>query len=153
MKFLAAVSPLLLGAVSVAAAPVSKPSILNVAKFTAHTQPNGNGATFSFDLHVPDTGRGTSCAYSDDTSVSALPAVTMRPCADPAFEWQFRQDPGRPGAEGRYRLVVTYDYGSPDHARAAGFNEWDVVDFPLETVGSASETYFRGNPDFAINLS
>ncbi|KAL7628519.1 hypothetical protein AAE478_000034 [Parahypoxylon ruwenzoriense] len=151
-------SLLLFGASAVSAAPVTerqvqKPTEFDITNFSANTQPHGDGAFISFNLAVPGTSTSTQCGYSDSSSISALPSVPMRPCDDPAVEWQFRQDPSVPGTEGRYRIVVTYAYGE-GNARVAGFHEWPATDFPLESFGSTVETFYRGQPDFVIdNLS
>ncbi|KAI0175493.1 hypothetical protein GGR52DRAFT_314363 [Hypoxylon sp. FL1284] len=154
MKTVAILSSLLLfGATSVSAAPVSEretqaPTEMDITAFSANTQPHGDGAFISFNIAIPNTSMSTTCGYSDQTSVSVLPDVSLRPCDDPAVEWQFRQDPSIPGTEGRYRVVITYAYDGVK--RVAGYHEWPATDFPLESFGSTSETFYRGQPDFTI---
>lgn len=78
--------------------------------------------------------------------------MPLQPCDDAAVEWEFRQDPSMPGTSGQYRVVVTYAYDGAK--RVAGYHEWPATDFPLESFGSTSETFYRGQPDFVIsNLS
>ncbi|KAI0842761.1 hypothetical protein F5Y06DRAFT_256019 [Hypoxylon sp. FL0890] len=158
MKSIAALSSiLLLGTTCVSAAPfterqVQAPTEFDVTKFSANTIPHGTGAFISFDVAIPNTSVATTCSYSDQSSVDELPAVSMRPCANPAVEWQFHQDPSQPGAEGNYRVVVTYAYDGPK--KVGGFHEWPATDFPLEQYGAAFATFYRGAPDFVItNLS
>ncbi|KAI2619494.1 hypothetical protein GGS26DRAFT_595341 [Hypomontagnella submonticulosa] len=158
MKTVAAISSLLLlGASSVSAAPVTErqiqvPTEMDVTNFSANTLPHGTGAFISFNIAVPGTTETTTCSYSDQSSVGQLPSVSMRPCDDPAVEWEFRQDPSQPGSEGRYRVVVTYAYDAPK--RVGGFHEWPATDFPEENFGSTYATFYRGAPDFVItNLS
>ncbi|KAI2464964.1 hypothetical protein F4781DRAFT_411061 [Annulohypoxylon bovei var. microspora] len=150
-------SVLLLGASSVTAAPVSErevqaPTEMDISSFSANTLPHGTGAFISFSISIPNTSLNTTCAYSDQSSVSFLPSVPLQPCADPSVEWEFRQDPSQPGGEGDYRVVVTYAYDAPK--KVAGYHEWPASDFPLENFGSTVETFFTGTPDFVIsNLS
>ncbi|KAI1390377.1 uncharacterized protein F4822DRAFT_234514 [Hypoxylon trugodes] len=158
MKTVAALSSLLLlGATSVSAAPVTErqaqaPTELDITKFSANTQPHGSGAFISFNVAVPGTSVSTTCKYSDFTSDSSLPSVSLRACDDAAVEWQFRQDPSQPGTEGDYRVVVLYTYDGAK--KVAGYHEWPATDFPLESFGSTSETIYRGNTDFVMtNLS
>ncbi|KAI1370922.1 hypothetical protein F4677DRAFT_436997 [Hypoxylon crocopeplum] len=158
MKTVAALSSLLLlGATSVSAVPVTErqvqpPTEMDITKFSANTLPHGTGAFISFTIDIPNTSTSTTCNYSDNTSVSELPSVSMRPCTDPAVEWQFHQDPSQPGGEGQYRVVVTYAYDGAK--KVAGFHEWPATDFPLENFGSTVETFYTGQPDFVIaNLS
>ncbi|KAI4869165.1 hypothetical protein F4820DRAFT_43252 [Hypoxylon rubiginosum] len=154
MKTIAALSSLLLfGATSVFAAPVNErqieaPTEMDITSFSANTEPHGTGAFISFDIAIPNTSMSTTCAYSDQSSVSVLPSVSMRPCDDPAVEWQFHQDPSIPGTEGRYRVVITYAYDGVK--KIAGFHEWPATDFPLENFGSTVATFYRGQPDFTI---
>ncbi|KAI0005837.1 hypothetical protein F4779DRAFT_620828 [Xylariaceae sp. FL0662B] len=152
MKSIAAIASLFLVAVS--AAPVEQrqtPTEFDITKFSANTKPHGDGAFISFDIAIPSV-KSTTCSYADTTSVSQLPAVSMRPCDDAAFEWQFRQDPSQPGAQGRYRVVVTYAVnGVGDGRKVAGYHEWPATDFPLENFGSTVETFYRGEPDFVID--
>jgi hypothetical protein len=103
--------------------------------------------SFSYDINVPGV-LSTTCSYSDQTSVSRLPAVSFTSCADPAVQWQFRQDPGVPGAEGRYRIVITV--ANSAGGRNAGFREWDPSAFPVENFGSSVAQFYRGEPDFVI---
>ncbi|KAI1074544.1 hypothetical protein F5B20DRAFT_586161 [Whalleya microplaca] len=151
MRVIAAISTLL---VAVSAAPLEQraaASEMDITNFSANTAPHGDGAYISFDIAVPDAS-STRCSYSDQTSVSQLPSVSMRPCDDPAFQWQFRQDPSQPGTEGQYRVVVTYADGSG--SRVGGYHEWPATDFPEESFGSTTETFYRGEPSFVItNLS
>ncbi|KAI1799585.1 hypothetical protein F4811DRAFT_557662 [Daldinia bambusicola] len=156
MKSFAVLSSILLGAASVFGAPVTEraeaPTEFDVTNFSANTLPHGTGAFISFDVAIPNTSIRTTCSYSDQTSVSTLPSVPQTECADPAFRWQFRQDPSLPGTEGRYRVVVIYAYDDPK--AVAGFHEWPATDFPLENLGSTYATTYRGEPDFVIsNLS
>ncbi|OTA97840.1 hypothetical protein M434DRAFT_391461 [Hypoxylon sp. CO27-5] len=156
MKTVAALSSLLLLG-SVSAAPVTErdvqpPTEFDVTKFSANTIPHGTGAFISFDVAIPNTSVSTTCSYSDQSSVGDLPSVSMRPCDDPAVQWQFHQDPSQPGTEGQYRVVVTYAYDGAK--RVGGFHEWPATDFPLEQYGAAFATFYRGIPDFVItNLS
>ncbi|KAI1773895.1 hypothetical protein F4818DRAFT_85210 [Hypoxylon cercidicola] len=157
MKTIAALSSLLLlAATSVSAAPVVErqtqaPTEMDIAAFSANTEPHGTGAFISFNITIPNT-MSTTCAYSDHTSVSILPSVSLRPCNDPAVEWEFRQDPSLPGSDGRYRVVITYAYDG--EKKVAGYHEWPASDFPLEDFGSVFETFYRGQPNFTItNLS
>ncbi|XXG93772.1 hypothetical protein Hte_000021 [Hypoxylon texense] len=158
MKTIAALSSLLLfGATSVFAAPVNErqievPKEMDITAFSANTEPHGTGAFISFNIAIPNTSMSTTCAYSDQSSVSELPSVSLRPCNDPAVEWEFRQDPSLPGSEGQYRVVITYAYDGVK--KVAGFHEWPATDFPLENFGSTVATFYRGAPDFTItNLS
>ncbi|KAI2776206.1 hypothetical protein F4815DRAFT_362211 [Daldinia loculata] len=153
MKSVSILSSLLLGAVSVFGAPVTErqveaPTEFDITNFSANTLPHGTGAFISFDIAIPNTSVSTTCGYSDQSSVSKLPSVSLRACDDPAFEWQFHQDPSQPGTEGRYRVVVTYAYDSPK--KVAGFHEWPATEFPLENFGSTVATFYRGEPDFVI---
>ncbi|KAK6948085.1 hypothetical protein Daesc_009849 [Daldinia eschscholtzii] len=156
MKSFAVLSSVLFGAASVFGAPLTEraeaPTEFDITKFSANTIPHGTGAFISFDVAIPNTSIHTTCAYSDQTSVSTLPSVPQSECVDPAFHWQFRQDPSLPGTEGRYRVVVTYAYDGPK--TVGGFHEWPATDFPLENHGSTYATAYRGEPDFVItNLS
>ncbi|KAI1088234.1 hypothetical protein F5B19DRAFT_24646 [Rostrohypoxylon terebratum] len=154
MKTFAFVSALLLGA---SAAPVNErqvqaPTEFDITSFSANTLPHGTGAFISFNIAVPDTSLSTTCSYSDHSSVSILPSVSMRPCDDASVQWEFSQDPSQPGTDGSYRLVVTYAYDAL--VEIAGFHEWPATDFPLENFGSTVETFYTGTPDFTItNLS
>ncbi|KAI0891706.1 hypothetical protein F4806DRAFT_500692 [Annulohypoxylon nitens] len=154
MKTFAFISALLLGA---SAAPVNEreapvPAEFDITSFSANTLPHGTGAFISFNIAVPNTSLNTTCAYSDQSSVSILPSVSMRPCNDASVEWEFKQDPSQPGSEGNYRVVITYAYDTPK--KVAGFHEWPATDFPLENFGSTVETFYTGTPDFTItNLS
>ncbi|KAI0890769.1 uncharacterized protein GGS22DRAFT_151774 [Annulohypoxylon maeteangense] len=146
-------SLLLLGASTITAAPVTAaPSEFDITSFSANTLPHGTGAFISFNIAIPGTTVNTTCAYSDQSSVSALPSVSLRPCNDASVEWQFKQDPSRPGTEGQYRVVVTYAYDAPK--KVAGYHEWPATDFPLKDFGSTFETFYTGAPDFVVtNLS
>ncbi|KAI6093399.1 hypothetical protein F4821DRAFT_222882 [Hypoxylon rubiginosum] len=158
MKTIAALSSLLLlGATSVSAAPVVErqtqaPTEMDITAFSANTLPHGTAAFISFNIAIPNTSLSTTCSYTDHSSVSILPNVSLRPCDDPAVEWQFNQDPSLPGTSGQYRVVVTYAYDGAK--KVAGFHEWPATDFPLEDFGSTTATFYRGEPDFVIsNLS
>ncbi|KAH9897392.1 hypothetical protein F4778DRAFT_232561 [Xylariomycetidae sp. FL2044] len=117
---------------------------MDISNFSASTNPEGNGASISYDLTIPNVLSSTHCAYTDQTSTSDLPAISFTPCDDVAVEWQFHQDPSVPGAEGRYRIVITYADGSG--ARKAGFHEWAPTDFPEVD----DETGYSGPGEFVI---
>lgn len=75
----------------------------------------------------------------------------MRACnGDAAFEWQFRQFPSRPGADGDYLLLVTHAEGT-EGKKVAGYKEWPATDFPVEQYGASEAQFFRGAPDFVIS--
>ncbi|OTA98719.1 hypothetical protein M426DRAFT_325750 [Hypoxylon sp. CI-4A] len=157
MKTVAALSSLLLlGATSATYIPVAErqvqaPTELDVSSFSANTEPHGTGAFISFNVAAPNA-VSTTCSYSDHSSVSELPSVSLRPCDDAAVEWEFRQDPSQPGSEGRYRVVITYAYDGAK--KVAGYHEWPASDFPLQNLGSTVATRYSGEPDFVIsNLS
>ncbi|KAI1205299.1 uncharacterized protein F4807DRAFT_443504 [Annulohypoxylon truncatum] len=150
MKTFAALSLLFLGA---SAVPVTErqtpaPTEFDISSFSANTLPHGTGAFISFTITAPGTTLNTTCAYSDQSSASELPSVSLRPCDDAAVEWEFMQDPAQPGTQGSYRIVVTYAYDAPK--RVAGYHEWPATDFPLENFGSTVETFYTGTPDFVI---
>ncbi|KAI8958379.1 hypothetical protein F5Y11DRAFT_40798 [Daldinia sp. FL1419] len=157
MKSVTILSSLLLGAASVFGAPVTEkraevPTEFDITNFSANTLPHGTGAFVSFNVAIPSTTVSTTCNYSDQSSVSKLPSVSLRPCDDPSFEWQFHQDPSQPGTEGHYRVVVVYAYDAPK--KVAGYHEWPATDFPQENFGSTYATFYRGAPDFVVgNLS
>ncbi|KAI1491611.1 hypothetical protein F5X96DRAFT_668546 [Biscogniauxia mediterranea] len=144
-------SSLLLALVSaspIARAPTSQ---IDVTGFTAQTEPNGDGASISFTVSIPSVSiSGTSCAYSDATSLNRLPDVPMTPCSDASLRFQFRQDPAQyPGAgEGRYRLVVVYTPAGD--AGIAGYHEWDPSDFVASSSGGGEELVYAGAPDFTL---
>ncbi|KAI1761893.1 hypothetical protein GGR53DRAFT_449938 [Hypoxylon sp. FL1150] len=154
MKAIAALSSLLLlGATSVSAVPVVErqtqvPTEMDITAFSANTLPHGTAAFISFNIAIPNTSTSTTCSYSDQSSVSVLPSVSLRPCDDPLVEWEFRQDPSLPGSEGQYRVVITYAYDGVK--KVAGFHEWPATDFPQEDFGSTVATFYRGEPDFVI---
>ncbi|KAI0408913.1 hypothetical protein F4802DRAFT_302825 [Xylaria palmicola] len=148
MKSLAFLSSLLLCAT---ASPVQQrqPTQAKVSGFTAST--HGTGATIAYNLEIPGL-VSTHCSYSDaTTSGSKLPAVDQRPCDDAAVKWQFRQDPSRPGGEGRYRIVIIHALASG--AAEAGFHEWVPSDFPEEIVGGENETVYKGAADFVVDVA
>jgi hypothetical protein len=136
---------------AVTAAPLEArqtPTEFQITNFSANTTPHGTGAFFSYNINVPGV-LSTSCSYSDQTSVGRLPTVEFTPCADPAVQWQFRQDPGQPGAEGRYRIVITV--ANSAGGRNAGFREWAPTVFPVEDFGSSVAQFYRGETDFVIS--
>ncbi|KAI1638471.1 hypothetical protein F4809DRAFT_600125 [Biscogniauxia mediterranea] len=146
-------SSLLLALVS--ASPIARaPSQIDVTGFTAQTEPNGDGASISFTVSIPSVSiEGTSCAYSDATSLGRLPDVPLTPCASSAaLRFQFRQDPAQyPGAgEGRYRLVVVYAPGEAGVPGVAGYHEWDPSDFVASGGGGSEDLVYEGVPDFTL---
>ncbi|KAI2635267.1 hypothetical protein GGS21DRAFT_73288 [Xylaria nigripes] len=147
MRYLALLTPFLLGAT---AFPLKQRQIntqANVSGFTASTS-EGNGAFFAYDLQIEDV-VNTHCEYSDDISVSNLPNVPQVNCDDPAVRWQFNQDPSRPGTEGLYRIVIIYTTESPNVV-VAGWHEWQPTDFPVSASG---ETQYQGATDFSVTLT
>ncbi|CAJ2500842.1 Uu.00g036950.m01.CDS01 [Anthostomella pinea] len=147
MKTVAVASSLLL---TVAAVPVEQRQAteMDFTNFVANTIANGNGAVISYDIAIPGV-MSTHCAYFDSTSTEELPSVSAATCDNSAMIWQFHQDPSLPGAEGQYRIVVTYiDASGVGHS---GYHEWLPTDFPAETYGSTSETVYRGESSFVIS--
>jgi hypothetical protein len=137
----------LLSAVSAAPVEQRQATEFQITNLSANTTPHGTGAFFSYDINVPGV-LSTTCSYTDQTSVGRLPNIAFTPCADPAVQWQFRQDPSQPGSEGRYRIVITV--ANAAGGRVAGFREWAPADFPVENFGSSVAQFYRGEPSFVI---
>lgn len=73
----------------------------------------------------------------------------MQACDNATFEWQFRQFPSRPGAEGDYLLLITHS--EDQDSKVAGYKEWPAGDFPVEQYGASVAQFFRGDPNFVIS--
>ncbi|KAI0523743.1 hypothetical protein F5B22DRAFT_415157 [Xylaria bambusicola] len=141
MKYFAVLTTLLLGAT---ASPVGKrqTTIATISEFFASTIVNDDGASIGFHFAIKDE-VSTRCHYSDKTSDAKLPDVPFTKCDDGTVRWQFRQDPSRPGAEGRYRLVIVYTPAS-SAVSESGFHEWNPDLFKLELMGTRNETHYTG---------
>ncbi|KAJ2986559.1 hypothetical protein NUW58_g4965 [Xylaria curta] len=150
MKYIVLFTSLLLGAT---ATPISQRQTTQgkVSGFCAGTNLDGDGATISYDFEIPGV-VSTHCSYSDETSGSRLPAVTQSLCDDPAVRWQFRQDPSRPGSEGRYS-----DPSSSIHrlrgSRRPASHEWAASDFPQERIADEDETVYLGASNFVLDAA
>ncbi|KAI1336263.1 hypothetical protein F5Y15DRAFT_209241 [Xylariaceae sp. FL0016] len=143
-KTFAVITSLLL-AVSAAPAPSGKreASEMDITKFTASSNLNGNGASISYDIAIPGA-ISTHCSYTDSTSTTTMPSISFVACDDDAIEWEFHQDPAQPGGEGQYRIVITYADGSG--SKVAGYHEWNPHDFPQQD----SATVYTGASTFII---
>ncbi|KAK9774889.1 hypothetical protein SCAR479_08444 [Seiridium cardinale] len=149
MKNFAAISALLLSAVSAAPVEQRQANEFDITNFSANTQPLGTAAFLSYDIEIPGV-PSTSCSYSDQTSVGAIPDITpYRGCDNTAVQWQFRHEPSQPGTSGPYLLVITYTDASTG-ITVAGFKEWPATDFPFENFGSTVAQFYRGEPNFII---
>ncbi|ORY66569.1 uncharacterized protein BCR38DRAFT_339024 [Pseudomassariella vexata] len=151
MKSFAAISTLLLTAISAAPVEQRQATEFDVTGFSANTTPHGTAAYISYTLDIPGI-LNTQCSYHDTTSVTNLPDVPFQPCDDPSVEWQFHHEPSQPGGNGPYLIVITYADGTG--RKVAGWKEFPASEFPVEQYGASFAQFYRGEPDFVIsNLS
>ncbi|KAI1307759.1 hypothetical protein F5Y03DRAFT_393823 [Xylaria venustula] len=148
MKYLLLAS-LLLG---VTATPVKQRQATQakISRFSASSDGDAGGAEIGYSIEIPGL-VSTHCSYADANPATKLPDVSQTPCDNPVVRWQFRQDPSRPGTEGRYRIVMIY--APPSGPSAAGFHEWDPSDFPEESLDAEYVTVYHGAPDFIIDIA
>ncbi|KAK6193742.1 hypothetical protein LQW54_012168 [Pestalotiopsis sp. IQ-011] len=151
MKSFAAISTLLLSAVSAAPLEKRQDSQYEITNFSANTTPHGTGAYMSYNLEIPGV-LNTTCTYSDQTSVGQLPDITpYRPCDDASITWQFRQIQAAPTGPGPYLLVILYKDATTSVV-VDGSQTWSSTDFPVEDEGSSVAQFFRGEPNFTITI-
>ncbi|KAI1840952.1 hypothetical protein JX265_010424 [Neoarthrinium moseri] len=147
MKNIAAISALLLAAVTAAPVEQRQATEFDITNFSANTTPHGTAAFLSYDIDIPGI-LSTHCAYSDQSSVGSLPDIPFRPCDNAAVDWQFRHEPSQPGGSGPYLIVIRYQ--DETGRKFAGFKEWPADQFPIEQFGASFAQFYRGEPNFVI---